>query len=442
MKKDKNHLRQVLEQELQEIYTYHTQSIDLGLERVYRLLNDLGNPHEALPPVIHIAGTNGKGSTLSFIQAIMEDAGYCVHKYTSPHLIRFNERIILSGQEISDETLLPLIQHVKSVNKNQPITFFEFTMAMVFYAFAQNPADIVLLETGLGGRLDASNVITKPSASLISKIGMDHMHFLGDTIEQIAFEKAGIIKQNCPCFVSKQVSENVYNVFEKYAGEKQAPLKRYGVDWSVHPKESGFEVTFDQEQVHLPNPSLLGEHQYENASLAIACLKNLQGFDITNQNIKNGIQKAQWPARMQHIACGYLTNFISKEAEIWLDGGHNIDGTIAIAEILKNWQEEGAKTHLIFATVDNRDPATIIAPLLPFVDTVSSIDFDHNKARRASETVSLLKKAGINAAAYATIIDALLVLNKEIISGDRVLICGSLYMAGEILAINQKTGLA
>lgn len=441
-KKPKKPKISTLDRALNRIYRLHDKQIDLNLDRVHRLLHDLDNPQDKTPPVLHIAGTNGKGSTLAYIQAILESAGYSIHKHTSPHLVRFNERIVLNGHEISDQALLPLIHFVEERNQNQPITFFEFCMGMNFHAFSQHPADAVLLETGLGGRLDASNVVQTPLATLISKIGLDHMKFLGDNVIDIAKEKAGIMKPGTPCFVSRQSDDTIYDVFWQKATALDVPLYIYGKDWETIRTEEGFDLIIDGKTVSLPLPNLVGDHQIDNAALAIACLYYLNHFDLSQENFATGIRAAKWPARMQHLSHGALVNLVPKDNQIWLDGGHNSDGTQAIAKILNGWQTEGIKIHLIFGTLENRDPLEVISPLLPFIESLQTIDFDYPKARKAQEATNLFEEKGIKAIPYNSIEEALSVLSKKIDQNDRILICGSLYLAGKILQKNLQFPLA
>ncbi len=436
LKKLKKPKPKVLDRALDRIYRLHVKESDLGLDRVYRLLADLGNPQDKIAPVFHVAGTNGKGSTLAYLQAIMQVGGYSVHKHTSPHLVRFNERLVINGQEIDDDTLLFLIHHVEKINNKKPITFFEFCMGLNMVAFAQHKADAVLLETGLGGRLDASNVIAHPLATIITPIGWDHMHILGDTLPKIAAEKAGILKPGTPCFVGKQVSDDIYDVFWDKAIAMDAPLYVYGKDWHTNLTNTGFDLHIGGETLSLPLPNLIGAHQVDNAALAIACLYYLKEFNITIDAIKNGIQGAQWPARMQHLTRGTLVSLLPSGCELWLDGGHNKDGVQAIARILAQWQKDGIKSHLVFGTLRNRDPVEIITPLIPYIKTIHTVDFDYPKARSAQETRDVLKKSNIESMPHSGIEEALGHLAQAIKTEDRILICGSLYLAGKVLEAN------
>lgn len=442
IKKQKKPKATPLDRALNRIYRLHDKSIDLNLDRVHRLLHDLGNPQDNIAPVIHIAGTNGKGSTLAYIQAILEQTGFSIHKHTSPHLIRFNERLILNGAEISDEDLLPLIKHVEKKNNKKPITFFEFCMGLNLHAFSQTPADVILLETGLGGRLDASNVVTSPLATLITKIGIDHIRFLGDDIKDIAREKAGIMKAGTPCFVGKQASDDIYDVFWEKAIAMDVPLYIYGTHWQTKRTDNGFDLILEDKTISLPLPNLIGDHQIENAGLAIASLYYLEKFDIAEQDYVQGIKSAKWPARMQHITEGALIELIPPTNQIWLDGGHNIDGTTAIAKILEQWHAEGIETHLIFGTLKNKDPVSVITPLLPHIKTIHAIGFDYPRARSAQETTDILKQSDITAHPHNSIEEALTTLAQTIAPSDRILICGSLYLAGRILVLNARTPLA
>ena len=275
--------------------------IDLSLDRMVQLLAALGNPQDRLPPVVHVAGTNGKGSLLAYLKAMMEAGGYAVHRYTSPHLVRFNERIEIGGSAISDAQLLPVLERVAQAAESHPVTFFEATTAAAFLAFSQFPADVLLLETGLGGRLDATNVIFKPLLTAITPISMDHTEYLGNTLAQIAAEKAGILKDGVPCVTGPQPAE-AQAVIASKAAHWHAPLLSYGDNWSVAHQKDVLLYRSDQSELIFPMPSLPGAHQIYNAGTAIACMQALKDFSVPPEKMGQAIAGAFWPARLQKAA--------------------------------------------------------------------------------------------------------------------------------------------
>jgi dihydrofolate synthase / folylpolyglutamate synthase len=305
--------------------------IDLSLGRMHRLLAYLGNPHENLPPVIHVAGTNGKGSTVAIMRAVLEAAGYRVHVYTSPHLVRFAERIRLVGSLIDEGLLLDFLEHVEAANAGKPITFFEVTTAAAFMAFARIPADVVLLETGLGGRFDATNVISVPAVTALSSISMDHMQYLGDKLALIAGEKAAIMKKGVPC-VSVVQSLEAADVIEKAARDICVPLKIQNRDWGIKAEGTGLIFRGEHHEWKVPTPSLQGHHQYDNAGLAFAALDQ-SPFAIPPFALRNGMCNIEWPARAQKLKKGPLMRALPGGWELWLDGGHNAGGGLVIAAL-------------------------------------------------------------------------------------------------------------
>ncbi|MEL7256774.1 MAG: folylpolyglutamate synthase/dihydrofolate synthase family protein, partial [Pseudomonadota bacterium] len=312
---------------LERMMSLHPKIIDLTLDRVWRLLDRLGNPQEALPPVIHIAGTNGKGSTLAMIRAGVEGAGQRAHAYTSPHLARFHERIRLAGDLISEPNLSAVLDECYAANGDAPITYFEITTCAALLAMSRVKADYTLLEVGLGGRLDATNVIAKPALTIITPVSMDHEQYLGDTLAKIAGEKAGIIKRSVPCVVSPQ-ADDAMDVIETKARSLGTPLLAYGQHWHVS-EERGRLVFQDEHGLRdLPLPNLPGAHQIENAGAAIAALRHLNLGDAA---IEAAVASAHWPARMQRLTEGALAQ-TAPEAELWLDGGHNPAAGQALAK--------------------------------------------------------------------------------------------------------------
>ena len=411
----------------------HPKVIDLSLGRITRLLDKLGNPHLNLPPVIHLAGTNDKGSTLAYLRAIYEAAGLRVHTSTSPHLVRFHERIRLAGELISEDMLCDLLEEVEAINDGEQITFFEITQAAAFLAYSRVPADVVLLETGLGGRVDASNVIDKPALTVITPISLDHQGFLGDTIAKIAFEKAGIMKPGVPCVLAPQSLE-AFDTLARHAGDIGSPLiTNFAV---TAEREDGFTLRFTEEEFDLPLPALPGRHQFINAATAIiaarkAGIPNIAGPDLAT--ISRGITQASWPARLQKLTKGPLCDAMPDKCDLVLDGGHNI----AAAEVIADWlsRQSTGETVVIMGMLDNRDPIAFLRPLAPHIASFAGIPIPGDHEVHSAETLrDAAVKAGIaNAHACDTLNDALAVLKNSINQPKRVLILGSLYLAGVVL---------
>ncbi|BBK29419.1 dihydrofolate synthase/folylpolyglutamate synthase [Stella humosa] len=419
---------------LARLLVLHPRVIDLSLGRIRRLLDQLGRPHERLPPVFHVTGTNGKGSTCAYLRAMLEAAGRRVHVFTSPHLVRFNERIRLAGELISDGDLAALLEEVEAVNAGEPITFFEIIGAAAFLAFARVPADALVLEVGMGGRLDATNVIARPAASIITPVSLDHMSYLGDTVAAIAREKAGILKPGAFGIIGPQTADAAA-VIEKHAASVAAPLRRFGREWTVMPTAAGLRYEGPEWRLDLPAPGLLGRHQYDNAGGALAAL---EAFDPTlpAAALAAGIAGVQWPARLQRLTQGPLARTLPAGSELWLDGGHNVACAEAVAAELARWP--AMPMHLVFAMLDNRDPAAflrVLAPLSAGLEAVA-IPGEH-KSWSAEAAAEAACSAGIPAAPAADLGAAMAAITTR--SGGspvRVLICGSLYLAGVVLAEN------
>jgi len=398
---------------------------------VLRLLAALGNPQLHLQPVIHVAGTNGKGSTLAFLRAFLEAAGYRVHVYTSPHLVRFNERIRLAGKLVDEDTLLALLEECERVNDGAPVTFFEITTAVAFLAFARTPADIVLLETGLGGRFDATNVILRPAVTAITPISLDHQHFLGDTVAKIAFEKAGILKQGVPAVLAPQTREAA-EVLEARAHAVGAPLFRHGVEWSAAMAPDGRLAYRGRRDCLLPPPGLIGPHQYDNAGTALACLERLDGFSVPYPALARGMGAVEWPARLQRLTSGTLPALLPADAELWLDGAHNPAGGAALARVASRWRDRPLR--LVFGMLATHDPRGFLEPLAPLIDGLAALAIPGEpNARPAAELAEAAASLGIDAAPAPGIADAIAAAAAP---GARTLICGSLYLAGRVLAEN------
>ena len=422
---------------LERLTRLHPKVIDLSLERIERLLDRLDNPHLKLAPVVHVAGTNGKGSTLAFLRAALEAAGKRVHVYTSPHLVRFNERIRLGGEIVADRVLSALLEECEAANAGEPITFFEITTAAAFLAFARAPADVVLLETGLGGRLDATNLIPVPAACAITPVSLDHQHFLGDTLAQIAGEKAGILKPGVACAVAAQAPEALA-VIEARARAVGAPLFLEGRDWTIARRGNGLEYADAHGARALPLPSLPGAHQTGNAGLALAVLTLLdrRGFGISETARAQGIARAEWPARLQRLTRGALAALLPSGWELWLDGGHNPAAGAALAAEAAIWARE-RPLHLVFGMINSKDVAGFLAPLVPHVRSLQALPIPGEaNAVPAGTLAGIARKLGIAAEAAPDATAAIKALVAQAPVPSRILICGSLYLAGTILADN------
>jgi len=420
---------------LDRLTALYPKAIDLTLERIGGLLADLGNPQLRLAPVIHVAGTNGKGSTVAFLRAMAEAAGYRVHAYTSPHLVRFNERIRLAGSLIEDDLLAVLLAEVERVNAGRPITFFEVTTAAAFLAFARVPADLVLLEVGLGGRGDATNVIARPAVCVLAPISFDHPEFLGDTVAKIAVDKAGIIKSGVPAIVAVQPVDAA-TVIERRAAELRAPLFRAGREWRVEPRPDGFRY-IGRTTLDLPLPALHGPHQIDNAGLAIAAVEQLTALRIGPGDIAEGLRRVEWPARLQRLTRGPLVALLPPGAELHLDGGHNESGGSALAAWAATLQD-GKALDIVIAMRSTKAADTFLARLAPRVRRLRSLSYPGETGWLPGDTVAdLARRAGIADATTATDPQAAVAeLVARSPTPPRILICGSLYFAGHILAEN------
>jgi dihydrofolate synthase / folylpolyglutamate synthase len=415
----------------------HPKRIDLSLDRVWRLLDALGNPQRQVPPVIHVAGTNGKGSTIAFMRAMLEAAGRSVHVYTSPHLVRFNERFRIAGTLVSDEALAAALEECECANGGEPITVFEIETAASFLLFSRNPADVLLLEVGLGGRLDATNVIEKPLASVITPVSMDHLEFLGDTLEKIVAEKAAILKRGVPGVIAPQ-SDVAMAVIERQAQKIRAPLHAAGEHWNVH-EEHGRLVYQDEDGLlDLPAPKLNGRHQFDNAGVAIAALR-ASGLKLPNAAYETGIVKADWPARMQLLSHGALKALAPPDSELWLDGGHNADGGRAVAIAVGSLEERVARPLvLIVGMLSTKDCGGYLRNFSGLARRVFAIPIPNQEKSLPAEAVAqAARNAGIPAERYGTVEEALAAASRlELDPAPRIVIAGSLYLAGDVLAKN------
>ena len=419
---------------LERLARLHPRTIDLSLGRMMRLLEALGRPHRALPPVVHVAGTNGKGSVVAFMRAALAAAGYRVHAYTSPHLLRFHERIELCGRAIGDRALARLLAECERANGGRPITFFEATTAAALLAFSRRAADILLLETGLGGRLDATNVVCRPLLTAITPISLDHQRFLGESLAEIAGEKAGIVKPGVPVVIAPQPPEALA-VLARRARRCGAPAVLAGRDFAFEEGVGGFTVIDGGARLALPPPGLAGPHQLWNATVAVAALGRLPGFRLAPAAVARGMREARWPARLQPLAGGRLARLAGGEAELWLDGGHNPAAGRALAAAAGRWR--GRPLDLVIAMMATKDAAGFVAPLAPLVRRAAAIAIPGEENGLAAAALrDRLTAAGIEAFAAAGIDDALRRLAGR--GPSRVLICGSLYLAGRVLAADGR----
>ncbi len=434
--------RSPLDEMLRRLEGLHPRVIDLFLGRIERLLAALGHPERRLPPVVHVAGTNGKGSTIAYMRAALEAAGHGVHVYTSPHLVRFNERIRLRGRIIDDARLLEVLEAAERVNGGATITFFEITTAAAYLAFAETPADILLLETGLGGRLDATNVIEPPALSVITPISIDHQQFLGESIVEIAAEKAGILKPGGHAVIGPQ-SRAVLDVLRARAGALDARLVTHGAGWRARLAGDGLIFQSAEGERRFPHPGLAGGYQVENAGLAIACLDQLVAFEVGDEAIAEGLRRVEWPGRLQRLTRGPLVEAGPRGMELWLDGGHNAGAGVALAQALMDWSMRDAverPLYLVFGMVVSKDPAAFLAPLASLGPRLAYVEIpgEHQNlpsatALEASEALDLFARAMPDlASAFAWIAGE----TEQSGLPPRVLIAGSLYLAGVVLAEN------
>ncbi|MDW3180648.1 folylpolyglutamate synthase/dihydrofolate synthase family protein [Roseobacter sp.] len=414
---------------LERMMALHPKIIDLTLDRVWRLLEALGNPQNDLPPVIHIAGTNGKGSTLAMIRAGLEAAGKTVHAYTSPHLARFHERIRVSGELISEAALTAVLDECYAANNGENITYFEITTCAALLAFARAKADYTLLEVGLGGRLDATNVIAAPAVTVITPVSIDHQQFLGDTLAKIAFEKAGILKRGIPCVVARQEDDGL-EVIEEVAARLGATLLAYGQHWHVGPERDRMVYQDDNGLLDLPRPNLPGDHQIMNAGAALAVLRHL-GLDTPA--CEAAVTSAHWPARMQRLKSGPLCE-AAPQVELWLDGGHNPAAGEALARHIASLPTR--PTYLICGMLNTKDIGGYLRPLAAVADALVAVSIPGEaNTLPADVTAEAAQTAGFQATTAPTVMDALADIARRTPAA-RVLICGSLYLAGAVLRDN------
>ena len=420
----------------------HPKRIDLSLDRMWRILAALGDPQWRLPPTIHVAGTNGKGSTIAFMRAILEAAGLRVHVYTSPHLVRFNERFRLGtegeGRLASDAELADAFGECERVNAGAPITVFEITTAAGFLLFARHPADVLLLEVGLGGRLDATNVVDRPLVTVITPVSFDHAEHLGDTVGKIAAEKAGICKPQVPAIVAAQPREALAAI-EREAARAKAPIKIAGEDWSATEERGRLVYQDDAGLLDLPAPRLYGRHQFENAGVAIAALRAVGGLKIPPGAFEVGIAKADWPARMQRLAQGRLAALCPPGSELWLDGGHNTEGGRAVANALADLEERVSRPLvLVIGMLSTKDCENFLGNFAGLARRVVAVPVPHQEKSFPADVIAEAARAvGIPAQSAGDLETALEAIGRfGLEPAPRILIAGSLYLAGAVLSAN------
>lgn len=436
-----------------------SRSNDFSLDRIKGFLSKLDNPEKKVPPVIHIAGTNGKGSTLAFIRYIMQAAGYKVHAYTSPHLVNFNERIVIAGSYIDDNELYSLLEECRAVIAEQPITLFEAATIAAFLAFSRHKADITLVEVGMGGRLDATNVIDSPILTIITSIALDHTEYLGPTVETIAGEKAGIMKPNIPCVIAPQ-KKSIMNTLEFHAINKKSPLYRGGLEWNCEKQLSviqtgiqkqknewsraGAQMIFQSavQSIEFSLPSLKGDHQVINAGNAIAACSILSGkyeFDIGEEDITSGLQHTYWPARLERIKEGNLISLLPKDWQLFLDGAHNNDGARVLSQWVRDNFAEGI--YIIFGVTRNRNVEEFLEHLKPYIKLLCAVCVKSEP--KATNTNLIREKANnieIKAVECESIGDAISnhILKASIQNVKTILICGSLFLARDLSMENNQ----
>ena len=426
---------------LERLTQLHPRSIDLSLGRIQRLLERLGNPERAMAPAIHIAGTNGKGSVLAFLAAALAAAGYDVHAYTSPHLVRFSERIRLAHgsapRPIAEPALIELLEECEAANAGAPITFFEITTAAAFLAFARHRSDFVLLETGLGGRLDATNVVERPAIDVVTPVSIDHQSFLGESLAAIAGEKAGILKPGIRAVIGEQ-SEEAMAVIERRAERIAAPLLRWGSDFEAFEQHGRLVYQDAQGLVDLPPPRLFGRHQVANAGIAIATLRALAPARLDEEHIAAGLETAEWPARLERLGPGRLYETVGGESELWLDGGHNAAAGVVVAAAMGELEERVPRPlRLIVGMMQGKDARQFLAPFAGLADQVVGIEIPGQPNCQTAEEIARAAAAvGLGAAVASGIDDALMIAAGEH-EPVRVLITGSLYLAGHLLKLHR-----
>ena len=432
-----------VEQALAILRALHPKKIDLGLERIERVLKALGNPQHKLPPTIHVAGTNGKGSTVAYLRSFAEAAGLKAHVYTSPHLVHFRERIVVGSEEISDDKLVDVLSRVRAANGGEPLSFFEATTTAAFLAFSENPADICIIEVGLGGRYDATNVIT-PACCGITPIDLDHAEFLGRDIAGIAREKAGIMTAHTPVIIGPQ-SDLVRAVLDAEANKIRADAKFWGADFRAYSQHGRLVFEDDGQLLDLPLPALIGDHQVMNSGTAIAIARQMQ---LPEKAIEKGLQTVSWPARMQNLTTGALADMVAESGgELWLDGGHNPHAARAVASAVASLEAKSPRPLiLITGILANKDIGGFLDAFEGLANTVIAVEIPGHASLAPETLIEIATSRGMSGQVARNIIEAVQrAINtgealsrqtaEEPITPPRILICGSLYLAGEVLKL-------
>lgn len=432
------------EREIEHLMTLHPKGFDLSLDRISRLLEKLDNPQDRMPPVIHIAGTNGKGSCAAFSRALLEAQGYLVHTHTSPHLVNWNERYRLAadggGKLVDDEKFADAISRVAKANDGQKITVFEILTAVGFVLFSEHPADVAIMEVGLGGRFDATNVIRKPAVSIIMPVSLDHEAYLGDRVELIAAEKAGIIKRGCPTVIGAQEYDAALEVLVDTADRLDCPLSVYGQDFLAFEENGRMVYQDDDGLMDLTSPRLPGRHQFANAAAAIAGVK-AAGFALSERAIDRAMATATWPGRMQKLTQGLLTELAPEGSEIWLDGGHNPGAGVVIAEALAEQEEKNPRPlFLIAGMINTKDQSGYFHAFKGLVKHVYTVPVNFSESSVPNDELAIrATEAGLSAEPVSSVASALQLLRETWNENEvppRILIGGSLYLAGSVLAEN------
>jgi dihydrofolate synthase/folylpolyglutamate synthase len=422
---------------LTRLLALHPKIIDLKLDRMWRILDRLGNPQDRLPPVIHVAGTNGKGSTVAYLRAILEAAGLKVHCYTSPHLVKFHERVRVAGELIAEPDLSALLEECETANEAAPITFFEITTAAAFLAFQRTPADYLVLEVGLGGRLDATNVVKSPAVTVITAIDYDHQQYLGDTLTSIAHEKAGILRRGVLGIIGVQPDEARTEI-EYVAARIGVPLKIAMQDWQTYEQHGRLVYQDESGLLDLPLPSLLGRHQVDNAGNAIAAIRALGDSRIDEAHIAQGLKSVRWPGRMQRLGPGNLWSFVSRESELWVDGGHNPSGGRAIAQAFSELNERVSRPLvLIWGMLNTKNIDSFISHFAGIAQRVIALTIPGEPNAVSAEILAKAARGKGISAETADSIEAALQQASLTVPAPRILLIGSLYFVGRVLATHQ-----
>jgi dihydrofolate synthase/folylpolyglutamate synthase len=418
---------------LERLTKLHPKLIDLSLDRIKKLLNLLGRPQDRMNCVIHVAGTNGKGSTIATLRALIEAMGLRVNVYTSPHLVSFNERIRLSDGLIAEEMLVDVLARCEAINDGAPITQFEMTTAAAFLAFADHPADVHLIETGLGGEFDATNIFASPACCVITPVDYDHMEYLGSTLGEIASAKAGILKRGVPAIIAPQ-SDEVIVTIEKAAARIGAPLKIGGQDWHASAEQGRFVFEDESGLLDLSLPRLAGRHQIINAGAALAVMRQMFP-GVTQHQIKTGLNQVEWPARLQRLRNGPLTRRLPPGAELWLDGAHNPSGARALAEALADMEERSSRPlYLIIGIGANKAAGEILAPFAGLARYAYTLAIPDHLSIEPVLLTDMARRAGLGAEPASSLTEAIDAILEDSADPPRIVILGSLYLAGAVLA--------